>query len=138
MNAREAAVRSFESKRYFRFWEYAVAQSSLVIRSASSAKHRFNLDLVFRGVFYTQLIEMFDGLVVSLDVPEVELKVLASRSGQATAADRTFYRIESNQRVCYVGASSLIVEENTLELFETPPSVGDREYPRRNHVEIRD
>ena len=130
-------MRSFESKRYFRFWEYAVAHGTVVVRSASSAKHRYNLDLVFRGVFYTQVIEMFDGLVVSVDVPEVELKVLASRSGQPSGVDRVYYRIESNQRVCYVGATSLVIEENTLELFVTPPAMAERDYPTRNRIELK-
>jgi hypothetical protein len=130
-------VHAFESKRYFRFWEYSVAHATVVIRSASSAKHRYNQDLVFRGVFYTQLVEMFDGLHVTPDVPESEQKSLHARSGQYVGDDRFFFRIESNDRVCYVGATSAFVEENALELFQTPPQLGDKPYTYKGRSDIK-
>ena len=108
-------IEGFSSDRIFRLWDLRVSHSQLLIRSPKedSDVGSKNLDLIFTGVFYLDLVELFRGLEVDKPTEE-ELSRLQARSGSKKDAGHRFYVLSSSRNRLYVGAASLHIEHNDL------------------------
>ena len=110
----------FSSKRTFRLWDLAVSHSQLLLRSPriDEDPSSRNVDLVFTGVFYLDLVDTLRGLEVENPSSE-ELVRLEATAGVSAGPGHRFYVLSSAGRRRYVGAASLRVEENELPPMST-------------------
>jgi hypothetical protein len=60
------------SNRHFQVWQYTVSLARLYLRSTKTEKDPKNIDVVFLGVQYIDLITEFDGLQIVAPTPEEE------------------------------------------------------------------
>jgi|SRR5579859_2904423 len=111
---------SFASARHFRVWDFHVSHSHLLIRSARNEDDSSseNLDLIFKGVFYLEIADMFNGLELAHPT-DTELHHLETRCGVIQTDTERFYALISNNRRYYIGAIALTVDRNTLPWNES-------------------
>jgi len=110
----------FRSQRTFRIWDYSVSHSQLLVRSAhdQSDECTDNVDLIFSGVFYIALADIFRGLAVR-SPSEAELDDIEERSGVAEDATHRYYVLTSGGREYVVGAASLRIDTNRVPPWQT-------------------
>jgi hypothetical protein len=116
----DIAIEGFSSGRVFRLWHFAVSHSQLLIRSVRGEGDPAskNLDLIFTGVYYMELVEVFAGLEIEKPTDD-ELLRLQVRSGFKQDTGHKLYVLSSGGYRRYVGAASLRIQENDLAPMQT-------------------
>jgi len=105
--------------RRFKIWHYIVSHSHLLIRSSSMDLHKStNIDLWFSDVRYVEA-PVFLG-EISLDDPTDEERArLRARTGKFFDKYQTTVIVSGSIRY-FVVSHSVHIEENKLDLFQTP------------------
>lgn len=106
------------SNRTFQLWEYHVSHGSLLIRSPKDAEVMKNIDIVCTGVEYLALPRFMRGIEVTEPTLE-ELRNLEQMLGKRLTESSVVILASSDKRYSVV-ATSFKVEENEMDIFESP------------------
>ena len=117
-------ISDFSSERRFRLCDYSISHSQLLIRSPKSDNYENNIDLIFQGVFYLSIIDTLYGIKVCKSDDEVDVELYND--------SRNLFSIDSSTSRFYIGASSVLICSNVLELQET--SLGVLKYKGRDAI----
>jgi len=104
--------------RVFQLWEYRVSHGSLLIRSPQDPGETRNVDIICAGVEYLAVPRFFRGIEIVAATP-TEVRLLEERLGKDIPSESVHIIASSAQRFPIV-AASLKLEENELEIFESP------------------
>ncbi len=104
--------------RTFQLWEYRVSHGSLLIRSPQGAETKNNVDIVFIGIEYLAAPRFLRGVEIAEPTNE-ELRQLEARLGKRLTESSIVILVSAGQRFPIV-AASFKVEENELDIFESP------------------
>ncbi|RKG79539.1 hypothetical protein D7W82_30735 [Corallococcus sp. CA049B] len=105
------------SERVFRVWEFRVSHDQLLIRSARTAQHPQNLDVIFAGVDYLELPTKLGEIEITSPMVDDLRKVQAAfREG---VTERDVHVIVSGGRRFVVVAAKMTVVKNDLDIFES-------------------
>jgi hypothetical protein len=89
----------------FQVWEFRVSHSQLLIRSPRSSEAPKNIDVVFVGVAFMEVPDIFRGLSV--------------REGDSSQKGHIVYVLTSQGQQYRIVAAGATVIENELDLFES-------------------
>ena len=103
--------------RRFKLWHYLVSHSHLLIRSSIDVRETANIDLWFVNVKYVEL-GVYLG-EISLDEPTEEERARL-RMHDRFLDEKQITVIASDAGRGLIVSSFVHIEENTLDLFETP------------------
>ena len=103
--------------RRFKLWHYLVSHSQLLIRSSVDVRETTNIDLWFANVRYVEL-GVYLG-EISLDEPTEEERARLRVHDEFLEEHQITVVVSDSGRGLVV-SSFVQVEENTLDLFETP------------------
>lgn len=104
--------------RRFKLWHYIVSHGQMLIRSSIGAHETTNIDIWFDGVRYVEL-GSFLGEIALDDATDEERVRLRAGSDEFFDQHRTTVIVSGTNRL-YVVSSFVSIEENQLDLFETP------------------
>lgn len=107
---------SFQSSRHFTFFDTVISHGQLLLRSQKNETSKKNIDIIFTGTSYVQLLYRFDGISIRLIEKKTEygrVNKLLSYSGNH------MFEITSSDEVYYIIASAVFIFENELEFHET-------------------
>jgi len=104
--------------RVFQLWEYRVSHGSLLIRSPQSAGETRNVDIIFAGVEYLAIPRFFRGIEI-VEATPAEIRLLEERLAKDISS-KSVHIIASSAKRFPIVAASLKLEENELEIFESP------------------
>jgi hypothetical protein len=113
------------AERDFRVWHYSVSHSSLLIRSPKGGATQTNIDLLFVGVEYVDLTHWLRGPSVLVG-DETDLARAATLLSRRIASNETLVTIVAEGRRNLVLARGFEVQENEMEIFESPFDLGPR------------
>jgi hypothetical protein len=115
------------SKRNFQVWAASPSLARLVLRSPGTLEGRLNIDICFRGVAYLEIPWHLDGPVIS----KPELAAVDDCNAKAVAKMRgsNLYVLSHSGSTSFVVAGQIIVNENSLEIFDVPFSTPQRDGP---------
>jgi len=104
--------------RHFQVWQYTTSLSRLYIRSTKSAAHQKNVDVIFIGVEYMDLVTHFNGLEMAAPTEEEILKGRQLSGSSEFRPDWVRVLITGDRRSLVV-AAGMSIEENDLEFHES-------------------
>jgi hypothetical protein len=113
-------VKSDLLNRTFQLWEYKVSHGSLLVRSPRNEAddQLTNIDIVCTGVEYVALPRFLVGVEIC-SASEIEVETMkAHLLKDVTKAD--LYVFLSQKRRYVVVAASIKIEENDLDIFDSP------------------
>jgi hypothetical protein len=104
--------------RWFQLWHYIVSHGQLLIRSPIGSDETTNIDISFDAVIYVDVPRHLGE--ITLDTPTDEERArLRARTNEFYNNYLTTVIVSGSNRF-YVVSSWISIEENQLELFETP------------------
>jgi hypothetical protein len=104
--------------RDFQIWHYVVSHGHLLIRSCIDNRNRTNVDLWFTAVRYVEAPRHL-GKIELGDASNEERKRLKTRTDEFFDRYLTTVIVSGTNRF-YVVSNTVSIEENELEIFQTP------------------
>lgn len=106
-------------ERHFRVWDATSSLNRILLRSPKneSEGRQTNIDITFWGVYYLDILFLLRG--IQFDTPtETEVAHIVARVDQALEDEAIFVIVSQGQRY-YIAAVTYVVQENTVDIFET-------------------
>lgn len=104
-------MEAFASTQRFRMWEYIVSHSTLLLRHRSDFT---TVDIIFSGVGYLEIPDMFNGLIIGTPNAQEEERLLVRANKDEENGRLPDYRsyllLTENRRFFVVAASCVICE----------------------------
>jgi hypothetical protein len=104
--------------RHFQLWQYTVSLARLYLRSTKTKTQPKNIDVVFLGVRYMDLVTEFDGLETTSPSAEEIERARASCTGREFQTDWVRVLVTGSRRSLVV-AAGMTVTANDLEHYES-------------------
>jgi len=104
--------------RNFQLWEYHVSHGSLLIRSPRNSDQKHNIDIKFFGVELISAPRHLKNIVMS-DATHEEIQSMEQMLGKSIAKG-TVFALESPTGRYLIVAAKMKVEENELDIFDSP------------------
>jgi hypothetical protein len=105
--------------RAFQCWHFIVSHGMLLIRSPRDAGHATNVDLICVDVLHMD-VPRFLGRIAIVDATPSELASVVGKCGAGRFGDVRVLALETEFARALIGCASWVIEENTLELMESP------------------
>jgi hypothetical protein len=102
--------------RKFQTWAYSVSHGWLILRSPSNEECASNIDIRFHGVEYFESARFLGQ--VEIAVPSQEDIINVSKKFGRELKKENIFSITADKRVFFIVAAGMIVEENSLDLFD--------------------
>jgi len=104
-------MEAFSSTQRFRMWEYIVSHSTLLLRHRSDFT---TVDIIFSGVDYLEIPDMFNGLIIGAPNAQEEERLLVRANKKEENGRLPTYRsyllLTESRRFFVVAASCVICE----------------------------
>jgi hypothetical protein len=116
--SRDGVVGVYPASTGFEIWSYLGSKRRLYIRSTKGDSQPKNVDLIFHGVSYIDLLTIFWGLEI---VPPTEQEIQRATEivGMELHPD-WIHILRSRERRSMVVAETMSIEENDRELHDLP------------------
>ena len=110
----------FSSSRTFGLWDVLISHSQVLLRSAKDETDpdSRNIDLIFSGVFYVQLMTTLRGVEIR-QMEQAAAEVVIEEIGGMLYPGNHVFALLSGGRRYLVGAAVFRVEENDLHPMMT-------------------
>lgn len=113
----------YESEREFKFLDYNISHSQLLIRSIKSEKEDFNIDIIFNGIDLLFLKTRFYGLKINFLNREEKNKLIDENSmltrTDLNAKDKFIVSLYSKAENFFIHCYSFNVYKNNLDILES-------------------
>ena len=104
--------------RIFKIWKYSVTHSMLLLRSPKNSEYPTNIDLIFSGVKFIKLPNIFKGnSITSISIQEDQIIMDDFLNLDINLEE--VYVFNGDKIKYYVVASIINIEENDNDIFET-------------------
>jgi len=105
------------NNRTFQIWKYHVSHSMLLVRSPQNKEHKTNIDIIFHGVRFINLPNIFYGMSISPISPEIDKDLLVMIENMQYNPNEVLV-FRGDKQKFYVIASGFSVEENEDSIFD--------------------
>ena len=109
----------FKSKRHFTIFDFDISHGQLLLRASKDDDNINNIDIIFFGTRYIQLITSLLGVSIRLANDNQNLNNYNSLNSISDNLENHLFEINSTDESFYIGASYFKVYENELEFKET-------------------
>jgi hypothetical protein len=109
----------FKSNRHFTIFDFSISHGQLLLRASKDDNNIKNIDIVFFGVRYIQLLTSFLGLSIRSVKGREDLIHYDSVNFYLKYDKNHLFEIETVGEKFYIAASFFKVYENELEFNET-------------------
>ena len=109
-----------QEKRKFKLWEYKVNHALMLIRSPRPKLGMTNLDIIFYGVEYVEIVQLLGNGLRFVEPTESETAKVKERLGSRLRPGwAKLFALKSGNQRYLVAASEVQVVENQLDIDES-------------------